>query len=799
MPQFFQADRCHITPEQRLQFDRLPQQWECIATTTGQFVYLNSVWESQLGWSISELMTRPWWEWICPSDRPSTQQAISEWLAAQSTQPTCAEAQLRLEHRLHHKQGHTCWLRWHLMLAPDGLLYATGQTITAIQPVQDLEAKIAYYQNSAAQIQAAKIQLEWQFEERTRDLTVAIAQLKNEINERQQAQAALALNEQRMKDIAANVPGAIFQFCYRNGKWHIDYISDGIYEVMGIAPNDIIRDMMAFVRRLHPEDMKQYAASVSEAIENFIPWHYEGRLIKPSGQIRWWQGDATPTKTENGIMFCGVILDITSRKETEAALIQAKAALETKVAERTQELIQLVQKLKQENHERQQAQDLLHDREQFLRSIYDGAEQEIWAVDVLTNQQICYAGWNEYTERIVGFKSAEGVGKTPEEIFGPTDGAAVRQKYLQCLKSQQTVQYQECLFFQGQPVWWLTTLTPQFDSRGTIYRLIGTAMDISDRVRAEQALQQSEQELRQQTIELEEALRQLRSTQSQLIHSEKMSSLGQLVAGVAHEINNPVNFIHGNLVHAGQYTQDLLDLLQLYREHTPHPSEIIQIKEDAIDLEFLLDDLPKLLGSMEIGAERIREIVRSLRTFSRHDEAEVKAVHLHDGIDSTLMILQNRLKPKPDQPEIQIVKQYGDLPKVECHAGQLNQVFMNILANAIDALEDALQEKLPSTSTASSFIPAIQITTEVIETFVAIRIADNGCGMPAAVQKRLFDPFFTTKPIGKGTGLGLSISYQIITEKHKGALHCHSTIGQGTEFVIQIPIRQPAAEQLIQE
>ncbi|MUG95083.1 PAS domain-containing protein [Scytonema sp. UIC 10036] len=309
-----------------------------------------------------------------------------------------------------------------------------------------------------------------------------------------------------------------------------------------------------------------------------------------------------------------------------------------------------------------------------------------------------------------------------------------------------------------------------------------------------------------QAHQLERTIEELKKTQTQLVQSEKMSSLGQLVAGVAHEINNPVNFIFGNIVHANGYVEDLLNLLKLYQQTYPQPTLEILEEIDAIDLDFLMMDLPKLLNSMKIGADRIREIVRSLRNFSRHDEAQMKAVDIREGIDSTLMILQHRLKATTTRPEIKVIKDYEPLPLIACYAGQLNQVFMNLLANAIDALEEqwiqgnyaicnsqlALRASGCSKSSvlqeSQIFHPKIRIATKMIERdCIAICIADNGSGMTPEVQKRLFDPFFTTKPVGVGTGLGLSISYQIV-EKHGGKLYCRSKLGQGTEFVIEIPI-----------
>ncbi|AVH62019.1 multi-sensor signal transduction histidine kinase [Nostoc sp. 'Peltigera membranacea cyanobiont' N6] len=306
------------------------------------------------------------------------------------------------------------------------------------------------------------------------------------------------------------------------------------------------------------------------------------------------------------------------------------------------------------------------------------------------------------------------------------------------------------------------------------------------------ALEKSKEELEdrveERTTELKNALEELQRTQSQVIQSEKMSSLGQLVAGVAHEINNPVNFIHGNLVHVQQYTQDLLAFVQLYQQYNPNPTAEIQTLAEDIDLEFLQSDLPKILSSMKVGTERICQIVLSLRNFSRIDEAEFKSVDIHEGIHSTLMILQHRLKAKPEQPEIEVIKDYGTLPLVECYAGQLNQVFMNILVNAIDALEENNTKRTYKEIEENP--SQIKIRTSVVDSkWLEIAIADNGVGISKEFQQRIFDPFFTTKPVGKGTGMGMSISYQIITEKHGGKLECFSTPGKGTEFIIQIPLQ----------
>jgi two-component system, NtrC family, sensor kinase len=368
----------------------------------------------------------------------------------------------------------------------------------------------------------------------------------------------------------------------------------------------------------------------------------------------------------------------------------------------------------------------------------------------------------------------------------------------------------------GTYFWLDTTIVPFLNTRGEPHQYVAIRKDITKRKQAEEAVQLSASQLRTKNQELAKALRDIHQTQSMMVQNEKMVSLGQLVAGVAHEINNPVSFIYGNVQHADDYFKDLLKMLELYRQEYPNPTSVIQEEIDDVDLNFMLKDLPKLLNSMKMGAERIRQIVLSLKNFSRLDEAEQKHVDIHEGIESTLLILQHRLKETAGHPKILLIKEYGNLPRVQCYAGQLNQVFMNIIGNAIDALEEAMEtgqwaedEHSPIPYCPS---PKLRICTEVKyqqnvlmqsgkavsdhsgdnlsqhPTHIVIRVADNGPGIPAEVHQRLFDPFFTTKEPGKGTGLGLSISHQIVVEKHGGQLLCNSAPGQGTEFAIEIPV-----------
>jgi len=319
--------------------------------------------------------------------------------------------------------------------------------------------------------------------------------------------------------------------------------------------------------------------------------------------------------------------------------------------------------------------------------------------------------------------------------------------------------------------------------------------------------------LQEKNFLLQQALDNLKAAQVQQIQNEKMVALGQLVAGIAHEINNPISFIYGNLQYAGQYVQDLVNIIEVYQQEYLQPTPKIQQVSQDIDLNFVIRDLQDLIAAMYRGSNRIREIVLALQNFSRHDESEIKRVNIHEGIDNTLVMLQHRLKETPNRPAIVVVKNYGKLPRIKCYASELNQVFMHLLNNAIDALEKGVgsgewgdgemgrwedekriitPQSTVNTQHSPLLIPQIQIYTQMTNSnTVKITIADNGPGIQDSLRSRLFDPFFTTKPVGKGSGLGLSISYQVIVQKHRGNITCNSSVGQGAEFTIEIPIEQP--------
>ncbi|NEQ49616.1 MAG: PAS domain-containing protein [Leptolyngbya sp. SIO3F4] len=458
-----------------------------------------------------------------------------------------------------------------------------------------------------------------------------------------------------------------------------------------------------------------------------------------------------------------------------------------------QELETLRRAHQQELAYRQQIEDELRTSQQLLQLVMDTLPSAIFWKD----RNSTYLGCNRNFAEDAGLAS-------PADIIGQDD-------YDMPWKKEEADFYRECdrkvmdanqpefgiiepqLHSNGDQTWLETNKAPLHDIEGNVIGILGTYEDITDRIQAELKLKELNQTLQQQqTNELNTALNQLQRSQLYLVQSEKMSALGNLVAGVAHEINNPLGFLSGNLSPAQEYVKDLLELIELYQQTVPKPGDAIEQEIEAIDLDFIRQDLPKLIISMKEGVRRIRDISNSLRTFSRADTDLPIAFNIHEGLDSTLLVLRHRLKANEQRPEIVVTKHYGNLPSVECFAGQLNQVFMNLISNAIDALDEVSSQvsSKQNFKDLKSCPSQIKVTTNFNpgENTVQICIADNGPGIPVDIQQKIFDQYFTTKLVGKGTGLGLAISHQIITEKHDGKLVVMSQPGEGAEFVITLPI-----------
>ncbi|MBD1823655.1 PAS domain-containing protein [Cyanobacteria bacterium FACHB-DQ100] len=568
--------------------------------------------------------------------------------------------------------------------------------------------------------------------------------------------------EPPLKQILETGPGVIFQLLsHSDGSITLPFISPNCILVFERPFTEIQANVSQWLAQIEADDQATFHRTLTQATQTQQSWQWQGRWRLASGQIQLIQLIATSDSLTalgqlwNGILF--VQPPVTGQDEPQSLqLAQA----------RSREPVPSCQTIEQPA--------------QLLQTVIDETQDWIFVKD----QQFRYLLVNQSYATAIGQTVQDMLGKDDLELGFPVDlvlgnpdqGIRGFRTDDQAALAGQRIHnsYDPATAADGTTRIFDTQKIP-LSAEGEVFAVLGFCHDVTERITIEE-------KLRQQTAQLEQALRNLQSSQTQLIQSEKMSSLGQLVAGIAHEINNPVSFIHGNLTYLHDYVTEILTLLNLYQLHHPFPHPAVQRQLQATDFEFIHSDLPNLLNSMEIGTTRIREIVLSLRNFSRLDEADFKAVDLHEGLESTLLILQHRLKPSPQRPEILIVRDYAALPQIECRAGQINQVFMNLLSNAIDALEATAQ-------------PRITIRTSVVDDWVEIAIADNGMGVPEPIQQRIFDPFFTTKPVGKGTGMGMSISYQIIVEKHHGKLYCHSTPGQGAEFVVELPIRQSGVRQ----
>jgi len=575
-----------------------------------------------------------------------------------------------------------------------------------------------------------------------------------DITERKQAEEALRESEARFQKLSGNVPGVIYQFVLRtDGSFSFPYISAACRELFELEPEDVLKNAALLTDLIHPDDRQNHDESVAISAQTLQPWHWEGRFVLPSGKIRWFQIISRPEAKENGdILWDGITVDVTDRKQAELALQESQQFIQ-KVADATPGILYLYDLEEQRN---------IYANTSML-ALLGYTLDDITAMDSSLMPQLIHP---EDLPKIVTHHAS---------FSGIEDGETREIEYRVRAADGQLL--------------WLQSRDTIFsrNADGQVKVIIGVSQDITTRKQAEEALRQSEAREREKARDLESALLELRSTQTQLIQTEKMSSLGQLVAGIAHEINNPVNFIYANIDYLNQYTKQLLDLVTLYEHEYPEPNSKIFDRIQEIDLDFMAEDLRKLVGSMQVGTDRIRQIVLSLRNFSRLDESAMKPVDIHAGIESTLLILQHRLKSRDSRSEIEVIKEFGKLPLVECYASQLNQVFMNIIANGIDAIEERYQKlSVPQSETNPGRIAICTGVTS--QNTVRVEISDNGTGIPEGIVDRIFNPFFTTKAVGKGTGLGMSIAHSIVVEKHKGKIDCISSIGCGTTFKIEIPI-----------
>jgi len=560
--------------------------------------------------------------------------------------------------------------------------------------------------------------------------------------------------QQRLKLQQSEASLAAAQKIAHIGSWEFDLVtnkitwSEEVFRIFGLDSSATEPTSAKLLKMCHPDDRELFQETVSLTISQGISYKREFRFLHPSGQIIYVEGRGEAVFSETGevIKLLGTVMDISDRKQAEAAL---------QISE-----------------------------ERFYLA-FEGSAMGLWDWNLATGEAYFNSRW----KTMLGYEieEVENSFGAWEQLVHPEDLGSAKAAINAHLEGKNPTYEKEFRMLTKSGEWkWILAQAKvmERDDSGNPLRMTGTHTDISDRKKAEAALQFSEQREREKAQQLEQTLESLKKAQSQLIQAEKMSSIGQMVAGVAHEINNPVSFIYGNIIPAAQYAGDLVKLLHLYQQHYPEPVPEIAEELAAVEVDFIAEDFPKILASMQQGANRIKQIVLSLRNFSRLDETERKVIDIHEGIESTLVILQHRLQSQPKRQEIQLIKNYGKLPKVECYPAQLNQVFMNLLVNAIDAVQE-------SSANCADKVNQIRIVTEISrENQVCVRIADSGGGICPEVQSRMFDPFFTTKPIGSGTGLGLSISYQIVKDTHGGKLECHSEVGRGTEFAIELPISQ---------
>lgn len=797
-----QAEKALRESEERLQLalEGSALGWWDWNITTGQ-TYFDSSWKRMLGYEVEEIDNNyeSWKQLMHPQDKPRVMEVLNAYLQD-------AHPRYEVEFRMRSKSGQWKWILIH--------------------------GKVFDRDESGAPLRMLGTQ--------------------KDISDRQLAQ-------ERLKHSQANLATA--QKIAHIGNWEFDVLTGEItwseekFRILGLDPTQPEPQYAELIEKIYPDDRELFQQATSQALIFGTGYELDYRVVRPDGQVRYIEGRGEAVVNEQGqvIRLFGTALDITARKRVEEALqesVQRERAIaraiqrmrqtldiEAIFSATTEELRQLmncdrvliyrfnpdwsgeivsesvgsewISLLQEQVHNPNLAQKTLEDDRCAVKNFHSAAGRE----SVLSEP---FPVQDTYLQETQGGAYSRGASyAVVQDIYQ----AGFHSCYINLLEQFQARAYIIVPIFCGSKLWGLLATYQNSGSRQwktaethvvvEIGNQLGVALQQAELLakvqKQSEALQQSTQRERDKATQLKLTLDQLRRTQTQLIQTEKMSSLGQMVAGVAHEINNPVCFILGNLAPAREYFHDLLRLTQLYQQTYPNPTPAIQKLAYEIDLEFLIEDWSKLMHSMQMGAERIESIVRSLRTFSRLHESEVKPVDIHEGIDNTLLILQPRLRAEGNRPEIKVIKNYSQLPKVTCYASQLNQVFMNLLDNAIDALETQPSPRVITIHTSLIMgdfeTKTMDNSTDVLlknnsnsqslisnNQWIVIRITDNGYGMHKEVQQKIFDPFFTTKPVGKGTGLGLSISHQIIVEKHQGQLKCISAPGEGTELIVVIPV-----------
>ncbi|WP_341531096.1 ATP-binding protein [Nostoc sp. UHCC 0302] len=604
---------------------------------------------------------------------------------------------------------------------------------------------------------------------------------------------ALQASEARFQKLTENIPGMIYRFGLTpDGSSSTLYANSASYDLYEVTPEELMTGVYSLDAMIHPDDYASVSQVGVDSAQNLTLFKSEYRIITASGTVKWVQATSQPELQADGsIIWDGVMIDISERKRAEAGLaIQARlnafrADVDSALAreENIQEMLQLC-------------------TDAVVKHL-GAAFARIWTLSSDQAMLELQASSGLYTH-INGGHARVPVGKfkigliaqeklphltndvLTDPLVGDKDWA--RQENMVAFAGYP-------LMIGGQLLGVIAMFSRQLLSEQVLEFLEFAAQEIAlgiKRHQAETALRESEMQLRQQSEDLETALQELQNAQLQMIQSEKMSALGNLVAGIAHEINNPVGFISGNLNQAKQALEDLIAHLNFYRDRAPETEIATHAAE--IDLDYLLQDLPQIIGSMKLGCDRIKCISTSLRTFSRADQNHQVTTNLHEGINSTILILKHRLKANNFRPAIEVVTNYGNIPAIKCFPGQLNQVFMNILANAIDALEESNIGRSFRDIEAKPNLITVKTELSDDRQSVLIRLRDNGIGMADDLKQKIFEHLFTTKSVGKGTGLGLAIARQIVVEKHQGKIEVNSTLGEGSEFVITLPLTGVAIE-----